>query len=413
MKKPITKQPSSEQNKKPNKFAKLLCESEAAMKSAWCVIIHNKHQAFLTLLGFFAAAFLVTAILFGAHSAMIANGYKNSPLGADILTMRLNDGTWLSGDDLCSGFEGSYEVSDVIPMQRIENVEMYGNSKKVFSFPVIATNSVFFDYAAVKMVKGKPFSVHDVNSRTFTAVISEEAAKELFGDSDPLGQDIKLNNQVYSVSCVFTGKSKFNPGCLVIIPNKSARIILGAADVDTYVFTGVDDEKAAKSEVCGFVDKMITEKKKTSSKSGEFGYSVEYNGVQKNSAYTIGIIMYIIMLLISGLGLLMFLFFPSSGKDCVSGEPQSRRKLRPFAICELVCVIISLIGCALGVAAGIPAGILYCLAASISPIFDLSILRLLLTVLGISMLFGILAGTIPGFILIKNRKRDAQTQNIN
>lgn len=389
------------QNKKSNMFLRLICSVKHTTVSAWGIIMRNKVQAILTLVGFFAAAFLVTSILLGAHSTMVAKGFEKSPLGADVLTLKLDDGAWLDADALCDEFKNSKTANNVIPMQRLENVEMYGNSKKSFSYPVIVTNSLFFDNAAVTVTKGKPFSASDVNSRRFTAVISEDAADELFGDSDPLGQDIKLNNQVYSVSGVFDGESRFNPGAIVIVPNKSARILLGSADVNTYVFTGVEDENSAKSAVDSFLNKMIEEKKKTSSNGGSFGYSIEYNGIQKSTAYMIGIVMYIIMLLLSGAGLLIFVMFPSSGGFITEYKPKKYNKLHRFILCELVCIIISVGGCALGILLGIPLGMLYCTVAAIQTVFDISLLWLVLTILGISLLFGILFGIVPGVKSIK------------
>ncbi len=397
-------QESNKQNKIKELFLNLLFEIKDLFKNAWNIIISNKAQAFLTLIGFFIASFLVTSILLGAHSSMIADGYGMSPLGANTLTLNLNDGTWLDADDLIGEFKDSKVSGDVVPMQRIENVEMYGNSKKSFSYPVIVTDSLFFENAAVYTVKGRPLSDADVSSRKYNAAVSADAAKELFGDADPVGQDIKLNNQVYNVTGVFEGKSKFAPGCLVVIPRKSARILLGASDVNTYVFTNVDNEDKAKAEISSFTDKRIDDRKKTSSSGGDFGYSIDYNGIEKNTAYIIGIIMYIIMLLISGIGLLLFVLFPNGGDLIVCGKAQNYSRAKLYIMCNLVCIIISMIGGVSGLVIGIPAGILYCAVVSIQPVFDMSLLWLILAVLGLSLLFGALIGTAPGIKWSKDER---------
>lgn len=364
----------------------------AAARSARHMLLHNRMQSLLTMLGFFISAFLISAIFVGAHSSMISAAYEKSPFGADVLNINVTDGAALfDADFLNEELKNEKSVGDIIPLQKIDDVDMYGNSQKNFKYSVFATNEMFFDNAAVKIISGKAFSASDVSLRRAAAVISREAAEALFADSDPVGQELKMNNQIYNISGVFEGIRGYNPGCLVVVPNKSARILLGASDVNTYVVTDASDEETAKAAVSGVIDKRMAESKKfTADPDAKPAYSMEYIGTKKNKTYMIGIIMYIIMLLLSGAGLLMFIMFPSKAAEDSVDSLRKIRCIKSFAINAFICCAITVLGGLIGAAIGVSAGILYCFISGIPLALDIGLLWISLVVLLISVIFSMI-----------------------
>ena len=132
------------------------------------------------------------------------------------------------------------------------------------------------------MIKAVFFSTADVTARTHVAVIGSDIAKSLYGDSDPIGQDLKINNQIFSVVGIFDSESKSSLNETVIIPYKSARLILNSTDVGTYTFVCKDgfESDRAVNQAESYMGKVFSDNSKYSIKSN-------YNSgmVSRNSAY--------------------------------------------------------------------------------------------------------------------------------
>lgn len=368
--------------------SKIICAFKAcgrAMRDARRFFACNKTQTVITVLGFFIAAFLVTAAMFCANSEATARSYRQNSLGADTLTLSLNDSTWLSAEKLRSSLSGAEQV---IPLQKIDSAEMYGNSKKSCNFSVLVTDSTYFEHAAVEITGGKAFSASDVNSRNFVALISEVAAAELFSGSDPVGQQLKINNQVFSIVGVFSGKLGYEPGGMAIVPNRSARILLGAQDVNSYVYVGIEREEAAAEAV----RRTLSDESDTSAadKNKDYGYRLEYNG-ESGAANTPGVILYLIMLLLSGAAMLMLTLYPS--KKCVDLSQRSRRRI--FAVYGFICTGLSVGGALAGVISGIIGGVIYCALKSLPVIFSADLVWSSLLTLVISLGFGLVLALVP------------------
>lgn len=374
----------------------------AAFRSAFKFLSRNKTQAVITALGFFIAAFLVTAILFAAHAEMTARSFAEHPLGGNIMTLKLNDCTWMNAAKLRENVTGA---ENVLPYERIDSVEMYGNSKKSCNFPAIVTDNTFFDYAAAEIVSGRAFSASEVNSRSFGAVVSEEAARELFGESDPIGRQVKLNNQVYNVLGVMKGVNGWNCGSLVIVPNTAARILLGRQDTDTYVFVGVKNENTLRAEAEKYLNDKSSSGAVRPDKNKDYGYSLSYSGSKSAGANTVGIIVYIIMLILSGAALLMLTLYPSDRSALYDIRGSNYSKAKVFMTFWSVGVLVVITACLLGILLGILCGMLYAAVRSLPIVFDMSMVLTSLSVFLVAIGFGLLIGIIPGVKYVRSLKR--------
>lgn len=56
------------------------------------------------------------------------------------------------------------------------------------------------------MARGQPFSEEDVEQARRVCVIGQTVAKELFGDEDPLGKDIRIKMSCSKSSASFRKK---------------------------------------------------------------------------------------------------------------------------------------------------------------------------------------------------------------
>jgi len=64
--------------------------------------------------------------------------------------------------------------------------------KKSYETGIIYADSTFFEVFSFKLLTGDP---KDVLTRPYSLVISEETAKKIFGEKNPVGQSVKLNNK--------------------------------------------------------------------------------------------------------------------------------------------------------------------------------------------------------------------------
>ena len=85
------------------------------------------------------------------------------------------------------------------PVVRASGQVIYGN--KNWSPETVEGGSV--EYLKIKswydMERGQPFSDEDVEQARRVCVIGQTVAKELFGDEDPLGKDIRIKNVMFKV----------------------------------------------------------------------------------------------------------------------------------------------------------------------------------------------------------------------
>ena len=81
---------------------------------------------------------------------------------------------------------------------------------------------------------------------------------------NPIGQDLKINNQIFSVVGIFDSESKSSLNETVIIPYKSARLILNSTDVGTYTFVCKDgfESDRAVNQAESYMGKVFSDNSK-------------------------------------------------------------------------------------------------------------------------------------------------------
>jgi putative ABC transport system permease protein len=71
----------------------------------------------------------------------------------------------------------------------------------------------FFDTNAMGIAKGRPFSESEIQAEAQAAVIGPDLADSLFGDVDPIGQEVRIKGRSFQVIGVMTRKGGFaGPG---------------------------------------------------------------------------------------------------------------------------------------------------------------------------------------------------------
>jgi len=135
----------------------------------------------------------------------------------------LGSATTLTADD-AQAIRGISGVAHASSVTRIRGWVSYGSEKNYGE--VLGTEE---DYATMfdwDLAKGKFLKKSDVDSAANVAVIGSAVRDALFGDSNPVGQQIEIHGEQFKVKGVFTS-SDDNQSQMVIVPYTTMQRMLG------------------------------------------------------------------------------------------------------------------------------------------------------------------------------------------
>jgi putative ABC transport system permease protein len=180
-------------------------------------ILINKLRAFLTMLGVIIGVFAVVSMLsFGTGvQAYIAEQFSN--LGSNLILV--TPGRFNLRSDPANAFSLN-KLSD----KHVDLVKRYADSEVVAITPSVRTgaqlkykSASYFgavlgineqrvsDYS---IAEGRNFSAQEVRAKRKVAVIGIEIKKELFGDTNPIGKRIKVEDESYEIIGVIAKKNR-------------------------------------------------------------------------------------------------------------------------------------------------------------------------------------------------------------
>ena len=183
-----------------------------AVRIAWESIRKNKVRSFLTMLGIIigvSAVIIMVAISAGTEATI--QGQITS-LGSNLLFVQSSfsrggpPGQGASGvlvfDDAAAIQDGvSGVVSVVVEQQSSETVK--AGDVTLEDVEIDGTTTGFPSVRDMTIADGRYFNDNEVAKKSKVVVLGSSAAEELFGDSSPIGQYIKVGNTKMAVIGVF------------------------------------------------------------------------------------------------------------------------------------------------------------------------------------------------------------------
>ena len=206
------------------------------LETAWHALITHRMRSFLTMLGMVigvAAVILMLAIGQGAQ-AMVRSSIES--MGSNLFII-MAGATTSGGARVASGTAPTLTFDDADAIRDLPDIAAAapvspGSAQLIYggvnwSTSVTGTTP---DYIAVRnwsMASGGFFSEAEVRSGARVAVIGQVVANELFGDADPVGKIIRINQAPFEVIGVLSAKGQSLDGRdqddLVIVPITSAQ----------------------------------------------------------------------------------------------------------------------------------------------------------------------------------------------
>lgn len=222
---------------------------------AWASLIANKMRSILTMLGIIIGVAAVIALV------SIGNGVKQdiqnsiSSLGSNLL-MVMPGAPRTPGVRSSAGSMKSLKVSDYEAISKLDGVKaaspmtngsyvvIYQNKNWTTSVSGVSYN--YLDVNNWSMKSGRFLSEKNVQNRERVAVVGKTVVKNLFGDEDPVGAEIRVKNIPFRIIGVLNSKGSGAMGNdqddMVIIPYTTAMERVEGVDYLRMIYVTGKDE---------------------------------------------------------------------------------------------------------------------------------------------------------------------------
>jgi len=304
-----------------------------AFKMAWKSIAGKKGRSALTILSIFigiAAVMTIVSVMEGMKEEMMK---QLNAMGSNRLTVYMYswmydaDGNDISPDyfpdlyDYCQSMKET--VVGVTPNGRANATVVYGTKNSanmetkydeqwnlISGPPTIYFGSDQYSACSnLTLAKGRDLAYLDMQSYNQVCVIGAEAAKIFFGTVDPVGKEVKINGNKFTVVGVYAprgeeGENSINQmDNIFVIPYTMTRLLGGSVDQYTVKVRSSEDMTEVTSRLGGFLKGLIPQ--------GTGGYDVYNEGqwqqYQNETMNTISMVLggiAAISLLVGGIGIM-------------------------------------------------------------------------------------------------------------
>ena len=304
-----------------------------AFKMAWKSIAGKKGRSALTTLSIFigiAAVMTIVSVMEGMKEEMMK---QLNAMGSNRLTVYMYswmydaDGNDISPDyfpdlyDYCQSMKET--VVGVTPNRQANATVVYGTKNSanmetkydeqwnlISGPPTIYFGSDQYSACSnLTLAKGRDLAYLDMQNYNQVCVIGAEAAKIFFGTVDPVGKEVKINGNKFTVVGVYAprgeeGENSINQmDNIFVIPYTMTRLLGGSVDQYTVKVRSSEDMTEVTSRLGGFLKGLIPQ--------GTGGYDVYNEGqwqqYQNETMNTISMVLggiAAISLLVGGIGIM-------------------------------------------------------------------------------------------------------------
>ena len=258
-----------------------------AFKMAWKSIAGKKGRSALTILSIFigiAAVMTIVSVMEGMKEEMMK---QLNAMGSNRLTVYMYswmydaDGNDISPDyfpdlyDYCQSMKET--VVGVTPNRQANATVVYGTKNSanmetkydeqwnlISGPPTIYFGSDQYSACSnLTLAKGRDLAYLDMQSYNQVCVIGAEAAKIFFGTVDPVGKEVKINGNKFTVVGVYAprgeeGENSINQmDNIFVIPYTMTRLLGGSVDQYTVKVRSSEDMTEVTSRLGGFLKGLI------------------------------------------------------------------------------------------------------------------------------------------------------------
>ena len=379
---------------------------------AWASLVANKMRSILTMLGIIIGVAAVIALV------SIGNGVKQdiqnsiSSLGSNLL-MVMPGAPRTPGVRPTAGSMKSLKVADyeaiakldgvkaVSPMTNGAYVVIYQN--KNWTTSVSGVNANYLDVNNWTMKSGRFLSNKNIQNRERVAVVGKTVAKNLFGDEDPVGAEIRVKNIPFRVIGVLNSKGSGALGNdqddMVIIPYTTAMERVDGIDYLRMLYVVAKDENGIDRLQSDIENLLRVRHGIKDTNLDDFNIQ-NMNSIMETMEETTGTLTLFlgavaaISLVVGGIGIMNIMLVSVTERTREIGIRKALGATYFVIVTQFLieAVVISLMGGLIGIALGIGASKLISLASGMSTVISVPTIVLSFA---FSMAIGLVFGIYP------------------
>jgi putative ABC transport system permease protein len=189
----------------------------AMLGEAWHAMGANRLRTFLTMLGMVIGVGAVVLMMAVGQGAQYSVSQSISSMGSNLFIL-ISGSTTSGGVRSGSGGAPTLTVADADAIAELPGVQAVapvhpGSTQMVYgpnnwSASTYGTTPDYLNVRSWAVVSGYPFSDSDLRSATRVALIGQTAAKNLFGDEDPVGKTIRVRQSPFVILGVLAAKGQ-------------------------------------------------------------------------------------------------------------------------------------------------------------------------------------------------------------
>ena len=185
-----------------------------SFKMALRSIGSNKMRAVLTMLGIIIGVMALVVLVSLVKGATASVTDAVADLGSNLLSVSISDdkGKPVSLSDLDKWTDETPELGQIAPYASASMSGMANGETGIFT--VYGTTAAYYDIQGLQLSMGRWLKSSDVDNHSYVCVINENAAEELVGYVDCVGQAIRLNNVTYTIAGVLASDEDSLTGML-------------------------------------------------------------------------------------------------------------------------------------------------------------------------------------------------------
>lgn len=377
---------------------------------AWASLIANKLRSVLTMLGIIIGVAAVIALV------SIGNGVKQdiqnsiSSLGSNLL-MVMPGAPRTPGVRPSAGSMKSLKVSDYEAISKLDGVKaaspmttgsyvvIYQNKNWTTSVSGVSSN--YMDVNNWTMKSGRFFSDKNVQNRERVAIIGQTVVKNLFGDENPVGAEIRVKNIPFRIIGVLNSKGSGSMGAdqddIVLIPYTTAMERVDGVDYLRMIYVVGKDESGIDRLQSDIENLLRVRHSIKDTNLDDFNIQ-NMNSIMETMEETTGTLTLFlgavaaISLVVGGIGIMNIMLVSVTERTREIGVRKALGATYSVIVTQFLieAVVISLMGGIIGIVLGIGASKLIGIASGMSTVISIpTIVMSFAFSMAIGLIFGI------------------------
>ncbi len=159
----------------------------------------NKMRAVLTMLGIIIGVMALVVLVSLVNGATTSVTEQVADLGSSMVTVSISDdkGKPITLETLDTWMEEEQAIGLLAPYQTSTVVGKHGS--EYGSVTLYGTTPAYYEIQAMQLNMGRWLKAADVDNHSYVCVLNQDAATELIGYEDCVGQTLSLNNVEFTV----------------------------------------------------------------------------------------------------------------------------------------------------------------------------------------------------------------------